>query len=76
MDLRLKIIEQARKELEHKGRLKGGNPEVLVSLLDLLSQAIMMSPEIKDKENTLKELGRQLIDSQELLLISHSGESA
>ena len=70
MDLRLKIIEQARKELEHKGRSMGGNEEVLISLLDLLCQAIIKSPEILEKENTLKELGRQLIDSQELLFIS------
>ena len=57
MDLRLKILEQARSELELKGDPLDENLEVLQSLLDLLSQAIKMSPEVNDKEKNLRRCG-------------------
>lgn len=68
MDLRLKILEKARQELELKDDLIGENLEVLQSLLDLLSQAIKMSPEIIENEKIVQDLGKQLIDSSNLLL--------
>jgi len=68
MDLRLKILEQARSELALKGDLLDENLEVLQSLLDLLSQAIKMSTDISDKEKNIQDLGKQLIDSGNLLL--------
>jgi len=69
MDLRLKILDQARQELELKDGLKEENLEALHSLLDLLSQAIRMTPEVSDKGKNLQDLGKQLIDSNNLLLI-------
>ena len=68
MDLRLKILERASQELEMKDDLKEENLEALHSLLELLSQAIKMSPEICNKEKNLQDLGSQLIDSSNLLL--------
>jgi len=69
MDLRLKILDQARQELQLNGDIKEENLEALHSLLDLLSQAIRMSPEVSDQEKNVKDLGKQLIDSNNLLLI-------
>ncbi len=69
MDLRLKILDQARQELALKDNLTEENVEVLESLLDLLSQAIKMSSEVTDKEKSLQDLEKQLIDSNNLLLI-------
>jgi len=68
MDLRIKILEQASKELELKDDLKDENREILLSLLELLSQAVKMSPEVNDKESILQDLGKQLFDSSNLLL--------
>ncbi|MFH2039288.1 MAG: sensor domain-containing diguanylate cyclase, partial [Chloroflexota bacterium] len=69
MDLRLKILDQARQELIHKDHLTEENIEILQSLLDLLSQAIKMSPEVIDTEISLQDLGEKIIDSNNLLLI-------
>jgi len=69
MDLRLKILDQARQELIQKDHLTEENIEILQSLLDLLSQAIKMSPEVIDTEISLQDLGEKIIDSNNLLLI-------
>jgi diguanylate cyclase (GGDEF)-like protein len=76
MDLRLKILDQARQDLEQGGNIPEENLGVLQSLLGLLRRAIEMSPEIGDKEKILQDLGKNLIDSQNLLLLlkQHTAE--
>jgi diguanylate cyclase (GGDEF)-like protein len=69
MDLRLKILDQARKELELNDNLLEEKKEILQSFLALLSQAIVKTPEIGDKEKTLEDVGKHLLDSQHLLLM-------
>lgn len=69
MDPRLKILEQAQQALGQGGKISGANLEELQRLLDLLSLAIELSPEIKDKNKVLADLGKSLIDDQNLLLL-------
>lgn len=69
MDPRLKILEQAQQALGQGGKNSGSNLEDLQNLLDLLTRAIELSPEIKDKQKVLDDLGNNLIDDQNLLLL-------
>ena len=69
MDYRLKILEKAQQVLEQGGKIPGANAEDLKNLLDLFSQAIELSPEIKDKEKVLDDLANNLIDDQNLLVL-------
>jgi diguanylate cyclase (GGDEF)-like protein len=69
MDPRLKILEQAQQALGQGGKNTGSNMEDLQNLLDLLTRAIELSPEIKDKQKVLDDLGNNLIDDQNLLLL-------
>lgn len=69
MDPRSKVLEQARQMLAQGNRYSGENSDDLKNLLDLLSQSIALSPEIKDKKKVIEDLGRNLVDDQNLLLL-------
>jgi diguanylate cyclase (GGDEF)-like protein len=69
MDPRVKILDQAQQMLGQGGKNTGSNLEDLQNLLDLLTRAIELSPEIKDKQKVLNDLGKNLIDDQNLLLL-------
>lgn len=69
MDPRSKVLEQARQMLAQGNRYSGGNSDDLKNLLDLLSQSIALTPEIKDKKKVIEDLGRNLVDDQNLLML-------
>jgi len=69
MDVRSKVLEQARQMLEQGNRYSGENSNELMNLLDLLSRSIELSPEIKDKKKVIEDLGKNLVDDQNLLLL-------
>jgi diguanylate cyclase (GGDEF)-like protein len=55
--------------LEQGNRYSGENSNELMNLLDLLSRSIELSPEIKDKKKVIEDLGKNLVDDQNLLLL-------
>jgi len=69
MDPRIKILEKARQLLDQNSNNSGVNSEDLKNLLELLTRAIDLSPEIIDKDNVLNDLGKNLILDQNLLIL-------
>lgn len=69
MDPRLKILEQAQQALAQGGKTSEVYKEDIQKLLDLLVRAIELAPEIKDKQKIMEDLGNNLINDQNLLLL-------
>jgi diguanylate cyclase (GGDEF)-like protein len=76
MDVRLEILEQARKILENEGMDQQENKRTIFTLLELLGRAIEMTPSITDKPRVIDDLGKNLIEHQNLLYLlkQHTSE--
>jgi diguanylate cyclase (GGDEF)-like protein len=76
MDLRLEILEQARQVLELDAKGYKENKDALLALLDLLGRAIEVTPGISDRSKVMEDLGKNLIEQQNLLYLlkQHTAE--